>query len=50
MKPLEPEDIDIPVGRALNIAHAHRHVVNSFELHEAEFTELLGSSKRNALQ
>ena len=34
MKSLEPEDVDIPFGRSFNVAHAHRYVINTFELHE----------------
>src|SRR4029453_18890684 len=34
MNSLEPEDVDVPFGRAFNVAHAHGYVINSFELHE----------------
>ena len=35
VKTLEPEDVDIPIGRALNIAHTHGYVINSLKLHKA---------------
>jgi hypothetical protein len=34
MKVLEPENIDVPFGRALDVAHAHGYMINTFELHE----------------
>jgi hypothetical protein len=34
MKPLEPENVDVPFGGLLDVAHAHGYVINSFELHE----------------
>src|SRR5262252_6763467 len=34
VKSLEPENIDVPVRRALNVAHPHGYVINAFELHE----------------
>ena len=34
MKPLEPENVDVPIGGSFDVAHAHRDVINSFELHE----------------
>src|SRR5882724_1943138 len=34
MKPLEPENIDVPFGRSFGVAHAHGYVINTFELHE----------------
>src|SRR4029077_286352 len=33
MKSLKPEDVDVPFGRSFNVAHAHRYVINTFELH-----------------
>jgi hypothetical protein len=40
VKPLEPEDVDVPFGGALDVAHAHCYVINSFKFHEylTEFT------------
>src|SRR5882757_254421 len=34
VKPLEPENVDVPFGRAFNVAHAHGYVINTFELHK----------------
>jgi hypothetical protein len=34
MKPLEPENVDVPFGRSFNVAHAHGYVINTFELHQ----------------
>jgi hypothetical protein len=34
MKSLEPENVDVPFGGLLNVAHAHGYVINTFELHE----------------
>jgi hypothetical protein len=34
MKPLEPENVDVPLGGLLDVAHAHGYVINAFELHE----------------
>ena len=34
MKPLEPENVDLPFGGSFNVAHAHGYVINAFELHE----------------
>jgi hypothetical protein len=34
VKSLEPENVDVPFGRAFNVAHAHGYVINTFELHE----------------
>jgi hypothetical protein len=34
VKSLEPENVDVPFGRVLNVAHAHGYVINTFELHE----------------
>src|SRR2546423_9647169 len=34
MKSLEPENVDVPFGRSFDVAHAHGHVINAFELHE----------------
>src|SRR6476660_10123108 len=34
MKPLEPENVDVPFGRSFDVAHAHGYVINTFELHE----------------
>jgi hypothetical protein len=34
MKPLESENVDVPLGGLFNVAHAHRDVINSFEFHE----------------
>ena len=33
MKSLESENVDVPLGRLLNVAHADGYVVYSFELH-----------------
>src|SRR6476646_10189651 len=33
MKSFEPEEVDVPFGRLLDVAHAHGYVINSFELH-----------------
>ena len=33
MKPLKPEDLDVPFGRALDVANTHRDVINAFEVH-----------------
>src|SRR5437870_6969163 len=30
---LETENVDVPLGRAFDIAHAQRDVIDSFELH-----------------
>jgi hypothetical protein len=34
VKPLEPENVDVPFGRSFDVAHAHGYVINTFELHE----------------
>ena len=34
MKPLEAENVDVPIGRSFNVAHAYGYVINSIELHE----------------
>src|SRR4029077_6236752 len=34
MKPLEPENVDVPFGRSFDVAHAQAYVINTFELHE----------------
>ena len=34
MKSLEPENVDVPFGRSFDVTHAHRYVINTFELHE----------------
>jgi hypothetical protein len=34
VKPLESENVDVPFGRSLDVAHAHGYVINAFELHE----------------
>ena len=34
MKSLEPEDVDVPLGRSFDVAHPHGYVINTFELHE----------------
>src|SRR5262249_52453472 len=33
VKPLEPENVDVPFGGALDVAHAHSYVINAFEFH-----------------
>src|SRR5207245_10072904 len=33
VEPLESENVDVPFGRAFDIAHAHRYVINSFKFH-----------------
>jgi hypothetical protein len=33
VKSLEPENVDVPLGGSLNVAHAHGYVINSFEFH-----------------
>jgi hypothetical protein len=33
MKSFEPEEVDVPFGRLLDVAHAHGYVINAFELH-----------------
>jgi hypothetical protein len=33
MKSLEAENLDVPVGRSFNVAHAYGYVINSLELH-----------------
>jgi hypothetical protein len=33
MKSLEPENVDVPFGRALDVAHAHGYMINTFEFH-----------------
>src|SRR5215469_12486144 len=33
VKPLEPENVDVPFGGALDVAHAHRYMVDTFEFH-----------------
>src|SRR3954468_2898167 len=34
MKPLESKNVDVPFGGSFDVAHTHRDVINSFELHE----------------
>src|SRR5215475_11639384 len=34
VKSPEPENVDVPLRGALNVAHAHGYVINAFELHE----------------
>jgi hypothetical protein len=34
MKPLEPENVDVPFGRSFDVAHAHGYVINTFKFHE----------------
>ena len=34
VKPLEPENVDVPIGRSFDVAHAYGYVINSLELHE----------------
>src|SRR4029077_442419 len=34
MKSLESENVYVPFGRAFDVAHAHRYVINTFKLHE----------------
>ena len=34
MTSLEPENVDVPLGGSLDVAHAERYVINSFKLHE----------------
>src|SRR6516225_8015445 len=38
VKPLEPENVDVPFGRLFHVAHAHGYVINAFELHEKTST------------
>jgi hypothetical protein len=33
VKPLEPEDLDVPLSRSFNVAHTHSYMVNTFEFH-----------------
>jgi len=33
VKPLEPKDVDVPLGRSFDVAHAHCYMVNAFEFH-----------------
>src|SRR5215470_12701979 len=33
VKSLETEDLDVPFGRAFDVAHAHGYVINAFEFH-----------------
>src|SRR5262245_24788904 len=34
VKPLESENVNVPLGGSSDVAHAHGYVVNSFELHK----------------
>ena len=34
MEPLESKNVDVPSGRAIDVPHAHRDVIDSFELHD----------------
>src|SRR6516162_4659196 len=34
VKSLETENVDVPFGRSFNVADAHGHMINAFELHE----------------
>jgi hypothetical protein len=34
VKSLEPENVDVPFRRSLNVAHANCYVINALELHE----------------
>jgi hypothetical protein len=34
MKSLEPENLDIPFRRLLDVAHPNSYVINSFKLHK----------------
>ena len=36
VKPLEPENVDVPFGRPFNVAYAHSYVINSFEVEHSE--------------
>jgi hypothetical protein len=31
---LEPENIDVPLGQALDVAHRESYVIDAFKLHE----------------
>jgi hypothetical protein len=33
MKSLEAENVNVPIGRSFNVAHAYGYVINAFELH-----------------
>ena len=33
MKSLEAKNVDVPIGRSFNVAHAYGYVINTFELH-----------------
>ena len=33
MKSLESKNVDVPIGRSFDVAHAHGYVINAFELH-----------------
>src|SRR5438093_9143727 len=39
---LESEDIHVPVGGMLHIAHGERHVIDSFQLHGKFFARTFG--------
>ena len=48
MKSLEPENLDIPIRRLLDVANANSYVINSFKLHkrvELEFRADLTNKK-----
>jgi hypothetical protein len=36
VKPLKPEDVDVPFGGSFNVAHAHGYVINTFEVEHSE--------------